>query len=917
MDKQTNLMKSRKRNAYELLPHKLFPPPNYDGAILRRRLIDDIFERPKGVRGVIFQAPAGFGKTTSLQQVMEAFKTRGWNVGWLSCDEGDNDPRRFLLHLEALIAQNNLFDEVPRASDGSLNRFSEWIIDKFLNNRAPIALFFDELQTINDESVKNFFRFILPRLPSHVLIFMGTRTQPDIGLATLLAHHVVMLFQSSYLKFSAEEVQNFFMQAHNLEITDAEVAMINEQTEGWPAALQLFRLALANPEVRSSLTRINMNAPRTLTEYLADNVLSSQEKNIQEFLIKTSVLRRMSGELCELITEMEGSQKILERIERGGLFITPMDIDGVWYKYHSLFSSFLKGILERDYRSEISKIHEQAAHWFYENGIYEEALHHALAAEKNSFATEILNEWGSDLIISSNLVTMERWCDRISFDQMKLRMDLAIKSAYVLLFLRRRDHVSQLLSFIEDSPSEIRDSRNKTIRPNLLVAMSKLFDDDILGAMEILGQPGVFNDSIPEGFAAFELAAAANLFAFGKIAQADYEGARISLLLAKNCSNRIQSSFSNGYTLALEALSLIIQGKMKEATSIFGSLDSLFSTQSPEFRMRMPAALAACQIWALYEANQIAAACALWSRYEDEITSGLVPDFMAVGHIFASRAFYLKGDLDKATSILASLERIAHSSQWTRIVNVVNLERIRHSLLAKQFTSAKAKSLLERIKTPFFGRDFMPLSEYLCGNAYISIRLLMQSGDLVAAKKAVTQELVKLDDRPYLRLKMLLLNALIDHFRNNPRESMRILSQALECAYVGGYERTLLDKGAELAGMIRQIYDTISVSADDTSLVTNSYKAFLRKILFGFGIQLGDTPEFEVNSVKRGNYNFSKRQIEILRLLVEGKSNKEIASCMFISENTVKFHLKNIFGDLEVSSRSQAIKVMREQNLFH
>ena len=907
-------MKLELGNTNEILSHKLFPPVSYGGVILRKRLLDDIINRPEGTRGVIFQAPAGFGKTTSLQQAMEAFKTRGWNSGWLSCDEGDNDPQRFQLHVQALLSPNNIFSGTENANDTSLLRLAESILHGFLNTKTPTILLFDEFQAIHNESVKNFFKFILPRLPKHVLIFIGTRTEPDIGLSTLLAHQVVILFQSDYLKFSDEEVQDFFLLSNNLEMSKEEVEAINSHAQGWPAALQLFRLALKNPDVRSSLSKLDLNTPRTLTEYLADNVLSGQPKNIQEFLIKTSILRKMSGDLCDFVTGIENSQKILDLLEKGGVFISSMGCDNYWFKYHSLFSSFLKSILEESYASQIPKIHNQAAKWFFEQNMHEDALHHALAAGDNAFAAEILNDWGSDLVIDINLVTMERWYDRIPFEQIQTRMDLAIKSAYALLFLRRRDKVIQLVDLLKTTRLQIPLECDQPIRQNLFLAMAKLFEDDLPASMVILEQSKILELPLPQGFAAFELAAAANLYAFGKLLKGDFEGVRISLLLAKNCANQIRSSFSNGYTLAVECISLIIQGRLKEVTSIFGSSDAIFRNQNfNNIEIKTPAALAVCQIWALYESNQINAACSIWSRYEEEITSALVPDFMAIGHIFASRAYYLRGELGKASAILDSLERISHSSQWGRIVDLVNLERIRISFLSNT-SLAKYQIMLSRIKKRHCVDEYFPLSEFICSEIYISIKLFIQSRDFISAKKIISSEISNFQGRTYLIIKLLILNSLLENAKLNPREAKRILSQALQMAYTGGYVRSFIDEGPEIISLIAEIYDSAKVASSESDSVNIEYHKFLRKLLVDAGTDVNDS-SFSQSSVKKLDLHFSNRQLEIIKLLVVGKSNKEIAACMFISENTVKFHLKNIFSELNISNRSQAIKVAREQNL--
>jgi LuxR family maltose regulon positive regulatory protein len=210
--------------------------------------------------------------------------------------------------------------------------------------------------------------------------------------------------------------------------------------------------------------------------------------------------------------------------------------------------------------------------------------------------------------------------------------------------------------------------------------------------------------------------------------------------------------------------------------------------------------------------------------------------------------------------------------------------------------------------------EYFPLSEFICSEIYISIKLLIQSRDFVSAKKIITSEISNFQGRTYLIIKLQILNSLLENAKLNPREAKRILSQALQMACTGGYVRSFLDEGPEIISLIAEIYDSAKVASSESDSVNIEYHKFLRRLLVDAGTDVNDS-SFSQSSVKKLDLHFSNRQLEIIKLLVDGKSNKEIAACMFISENTVKFHLKNIFSELNISNRSQAIKVAREQNL--
>lgn len=289
------------RSAYSFA-HKLFAPRARQGAVPRDQLLARIFGSD-APRVVLIQGPAGHGKSTLLQQAMVECRARGMVAGWFTADDTDNDLRRLSLHLQALLAA---MGEDPvraiRSDDAKLSERgsrSDEFIARLLDFGQPVALFIDDFQALGNRSVLAFFRELLDHLPDNVRVFIGSRAIPDIGLARQVVNDRALVLRAEDLRFSLDEVRRFFACAQDLAMREDELAAIFRKTEGWPAAVQLFRLSLVSPSVRRSLSDLGADRPRELADYLADNVLGLQPREVQEFLRQTGPLTRLCGALCD------------------------------------------------------------------------------------------------------------------------------------------------------------------------------------------------------------------------------------------------------------------------------------------------------------------------------------------------------------------------------------------------------------------------------------------------------------------------------------------------------------------------------------------------------------------------------------------------------------------------------------------
>lgn len=894
--------------------HKLFAPVPRAGVIKRELILDRLFGSiTHGV--VVLQAPAGHGKSTVMHQVKTTCEAVGFLTAWLTFDEADNDTRRFLIHFQALLnalrgdastAQEQATEDIE---DSSRRRRSDWIIDRLMAFTQPVALFFDDFQVLENPAILGLFRELLEHVPDNTRIFIGSRSMPELGLARLVVNAQALVLRPEDLRFSPAEVQEFFAGTQGVDAshaTEGELANIYRQTEGWPAALQLYRLSWINPAVRRSLGDFSSSRPRELAEYLADNVLALQAPGIQDFLLRTALLTRLSAALCNAVTGHKDSQKILLTLERSGLFVRSLDEHASWFEFHALFASFLRDQIYSRSESVALDVHQRAAKWHLQNGHHEETIHHAVACHDFSLAADTLSQWSSQLVADALLITMERWCDRLPFDEIAKRTDLLIKYAWTLVFLRRREKLKRLLPLLEahQPPFDV----GNTSDPNIVLSMAAIANDDATNAFKIVDRVAV-REQKGEGFASHELGAAANLMAFRQLAHGDFEGAREYLAIARVQGERGDAIFSRGYTIGLAGVSLLVQGQLREALERLKA--GMAEQRMHEDRSVASAALASCTIWALYEANELDAAEALFGQYHDIIADTTLLDFLAVSQVAMARIHEVRGRPSKALTTLDEAEVLGHANDWRRYLRMLSWERVRRALLAGELERAQAIAAIQGGPQSAITEDWLLFSEDLEGEALGRIRLAIYSEDFDAARDRLQREFVRQPGRVFRQIKLHLLDAELQTRKGSRNIAHRSLRKALQLAAPGGYIRVFLDEGEHILALLREEYQSL-VDSGGRETQQAAARQFVEQVLQASGTDLSRNT---VPVTARKSEPLTDREKEILLFLGNGVSNKEMASRLFVSENTVKFHLKNIYSKLAVASRVQAIASARDMGL--
>src|SRR5829696_7299374 len=439
-----------------LVSTKLRPSREHPGLVPRPRLTDRL-EREPGRRLTLLSAPAGFGKTTLLNEWFGRSANGGRSVAWVSLDEGDNDPVRFLSYLIAALrgtGEEGIGEGVLAALRSPEPPRMEAVLGALVNELATlpgeVAVVLDDYHTIDSESVHRVVTFLLKRLPESTHLVISGRVDPPLPLARLRARGQMTELHAADLRFTLDEAAAFLRDVMGLDLSADDVSALEGITEGWIAALQLAALSMRERKDVSGFIRSFSGSHRDVFDFLAEEVLERQTEQVQAFLLETSILDSLSDPLCDAVTGRNDGQRMLERLERENLLVVPLDDERVWYRYHHLFADFLRGRLERERPEQLARLHLRASEWYEENAFVVEAVRHALSAPDYELAARLIGGGATQEAWSRGEVpTVLRWLKALPPETSRRRPRLLLQHAMALALTGRPDDAESLLDEIE------------------------------------------------------------------------------------------------------------------------------------------------------------------------------------------------------------------------------------------------------------------------------------------------------------------------------------------------------------------------------------------------------------------------------------------------------------------------------------
>ena len=406
-----------------LLTTKLYIPPIRSSHLARPRLINLINSGADRALTLV-SAPAGYGKTTLASTWLIESKIP---YAWLSLDSSDNDPNRFLQYLFAALQPiaPGIEIELSGMLQGIQPIQFENVINLLANELAtvsdPFVLVLDDFHIIQSEAVLKIVSYLLDHLPNQMHIAILTRTDPPLPLARLRVRGQLLDIRAEQLRFTYDEIAVFLNEVMELPLSASDLSGIEARTEGWIAGLQLAAVSMRSCKDIHGFVSAFTGSHHYVMDYLVEEVLRHQGKQVSTFLLQTSILERLCGPLCEAVVDANADepldrQGMLEALEELNLFTIPLDEERHWYRYHHLFADVLRKRLSHQFPDLLPELHRRASRWYEQNEFIAESIQHAILAGDEDRAAQLIEQNGCFLLMSGEVATLLNWADAIEFN---------------------------------------------------------------------------------------------------------------------------------------------------------------------------------------------------------------------------------------------------------------------------------------------------------------------------------------------------------------------------------------------------------------------------------------------------------------------------------------------------------------------
>jgi ATP/maltotriose-dependent transcriptional regulator MalT len=901
-----------------LLTTKLHIPLVRSELVSRTRLLDRMNEGVKGNLTLI-SAPAGFGKTTLLGEWIGSL---GKLVAWLSLEKEDNDPSRFWTYVLAAIRtiQPDLgkysFELQFTSPQSPVDAILTLLINEIAALPDPLLLILDDYHVIDSPPIQEGMVFLLDHMPAQLHLVVASRADPAWPLAHWRSRGQLVEIRAADLRFRPEEAADFLKRTMKLDLSVQDITALEERTEGWIAGLQMAALSLQGQEDVQGFINAFTGSNRYIFDYLMEEVLGRQPAEVQEFLLKTSILARLSVPLCDAVLGRTDSRDILYKLGQANLFLIPLDDERQWYRYHHLFAELLGRCLEQTEPDHIAGLHQRASRWYAENNLLSEAIHHALKARDFLLVNELVSGNALSIVEHTELLDVLSHFEEIPNQEISSKpwlcvayawvkayadptagLDLILQQAELCLTVvenaSERQRLTSHLAAIRAYVAWVKGEADKALEL-ARKALENLPEDDWVTRCHVLNTKGLalqYLGYLTEAIQAIE-----------------------AVIVAGQKSGRPQDIFSANGSLAFVNL---LQGRLRRAFSL--CQDMLSSSQGSGQVSRHNPYLAnvyARMSMVQLEWNEIKAAILSAREGVALAEQWKQADSLHFTLTCLSKALCAAGSIEEAFAVNDRAMRLAvNVSPWFFRLSVCNDAWLN---LAKGDVRAAARRL-EEIEPQI--KEIDKKGTFLM----TKVSLLNAQGNYPEVLTALEEPISELEQRgEYWTLEdLMLFQALALQALGREEEALRAIACCLAFAAPEGYIRIFVEKGVPMVrllkvAMSRGIETEYIKSLLPAFSTPSGPREFIRPVLRGVISQkdMGHGDQDFQLPVEEFVEPISEREMEILHLLESSLSTPEIAAQLYISVGTVRTHIKNIYRKLDVNRRMEAVQRARELGLI-
>lgn len=910
-----------------IITTKISRPPIPEGVIARKVIDQLVTKLSSKSRAGIVVAPAGYGKSTLLAQFSDAFERQKGRVAWLTVDEWDNDPSRLILHI--MSALQIVF---PRTSSGRIEDYSSnkgSSIDSMLGHIATemddqdgnCVVILDDYHLIRNPSSNDVVRWLINYLPSNITFLIASREELSLSLSSLRVREELYEISASDLSFSLDEATCFLNDKKKLNLKKESIKDLLDRTEGWITGLQLAALALKDCANSSSFINDFTGSDRDVTDYLGDVVLNQLSDEMKLFLLRLSALERFSSSLASAVTGLDNSQEIIEKAEVENLFVIPMDRNRTWYRFHHLFGEFLRSRLLLLYPGENEQICRTACEWSEENGFIHDAINYSLAANDFDKSAKMISSYAKQLVqVGGGYWTLLKWTDKLPKSALDQWPEIRLSRAWSLTFLRKHKQARKELQEIDE------DSQNVDIKIN-----KERYEQIQLGIKLNRCLLSTASDNSKEakrissewlrtcqGADLNDLLSVKIILAHSLLSSFEYDLSEKKLREVITLSRQFDLFYIEAWADAVLAMNQLQRADFYEVeNSLRSGLRALSKLEKSSNFMSslLPVLLAEV----CYERNDLDEARDLLEGKFEFINNEPVIEAAYPGYRVLSELHAVEGDFDEAIKLINLGQESAENAGLARLEALLKAREISLLLRCGRVDRAIAETTkvrFEELKKLLITQDRRTVACEIFDLIEIEIAIAQGSGESELGRLGVMINSARQSVRKLRLMELLLLQAKIFLRLNRISDANESLFEVLDIAFQGGIHRQIISSGDDIVNAIARM-DVIKIGGGDSA---QALKIFASNIVSMD--RLENKSKCEKNKSRQKTSSIvlpdplTRRENQLLELIAQGNTNKQISEMLFISEQTVKWHLHQLYGKLGVRNRTSAIAKARSLSLI-
>ena len=826
----------------------------------------------------LISAPAGYGKTTLTIDWLSILNVQ---IAWFSLDESDNDPVRFLTYL--INAFRQVHPEIGGATLEMLHSPQlpppEVLLTPLLNGietmGPPFVLVIDDYHLIQTPLIHQLLNFLIEHLPPQLHTVIVTREDPPLPLPRLRAQGQMLEIRQEDIRFTIEETTDFLGNVISEELSSENIAAVNRRTEGWVTGIQLFVLSLQKHSDTEEFIQSFTGSERFVLDYLFEEVFCQQTEEIQDFLLITSILENLSAGLCEAITGRGDSGEVLRSLDQANLFILPLDQSHNWYRYHRLFRDLLRHRLRMQQEVSQQELHQKASQWHEDQGYLENAVHHSVDGSDWERAAALIYQASDGLLKGGAIATMISWFKRIPVEIIRSRPEYCLAYGWPLLLSGQVNEADPFLEAAEEMAGDDPQLLGEIASAQAFQAQSRGDEQSLIERSELALSLLPETDLSSRSILALNLGIA--YWHDGDMTKTD-RALNEALPAARQTGNK----YAEISALLFLGRTYAVQGRLQQALGFFNGI--------VEAQIRVPiVALAHLDLSALYyEWNDLKTSDRHLEQGIEIIGPNGNPEFIIAGLMQKARLQLARGNHQGTLDMLEKWDR----NEGVHELPIRTQARKAACAVEVALTLGNLEMAVHWAEQVTAELDAHPFYRFLY---FTPVRLLMAQNKKLEAFDLLKKTYLIADEAGW-KYGLIALRVMQSLAAPNSDAALEYLTDALTLAQPERFIRTFVDGGSALIPLLIE------------AARQGVFPEYVGEILEAFESKISPSSV----SLPPGIKPLSERELEVLRLLAAGLTNRQIAEQLVVSISTVKSHVHHICNKLDASNRTQAVARARQ-----